>query len=75
MTVGWRGDRLRKSSYFEETNMNTNKTEFEVTVEKSVETLWEDFEKTGSVKTYLLFLQKAQNQEETEPLNPFLSLS
>ncbi len=56
-------------------NMKINETEFELTVEKSVETLWEDFEKTGSVRTYLLFLQKAKNQEEIDPLNPFFSLS
>lgn len=49
-------------------------TEFELTVDKSAETLWEDFERTGSVKAYLRYLQKVQKSEELEPSGlPFLS--
>lgn len=47
--------------------METPKTEFELTVEQSAEALWEDFEKTGSVTTYLLFLQKDKNSKEIKP--------
>jgi hypothetical protein len=47
--------------------METPKTEFELTVDKSAEALWEDFERTGSVKTYLLFLQKDKDNQEIKP--------
>lgn len=47
-------------------NMETIKTEFDLTVEQSAESLWEEFERTGSVKTYLLYVQKAKSNEELE---------
>lgn len=46
--------------------METIKTEFDLTVEQSAESLWEEFERTGSVKTYLLYVQKAKSNEELE---------
>lgn len=44
--------------------METTKTETELTFEKSAEALWEEFEQTGSVKTYLLFLEKDKTSKE-----------
>lgn len=49
--------------------MEKSFNDFELTVEKNAETLWEDFEKTGSVETYLKYLQKAHKNEEPEPAN------
>jgi|GEM_PF-6360733 len=53
--------------------MDTDKTEFELMVEQSAEALWEEFERTGSVKAYLLYSRKIQNQESFE-LSPVPSL-
>jgi hypothetical protein len=58
----------------EELNMNINETEFELKVEPSAEALWEEFERTGSVKTYLRFAEKSQGREEKSTFHlPVLS--
>lgn len=50
--------------------MEIKEPELKFTVEKSADALWEDFERTGSVQTYLQFLQKAKIQNEAEIVNP-----
>ena len=35
---------------------------------ETAETLWMNFEKTGSVKDYLLYLQKLESSEKSNPL-------
>jgi len=35
-------------------------------LEKSAERLWEEFEKTGSVETYLQYLQKTKDPHKPE---------
>jgi hypothetical protein len=42
-------------------------SDVELTFEKNTEALWEDFEKTGSVETYLQFIQKAEKNVELKP--------
>ena len=54
--------------------MDTDKTEFEIMVDQSAEALWSEFERTGSVNTYLLFVRKNQNPEKFE-LAPLTSPS
>jgi len=54
--------------------MDTDKTEFEMTVDQSAEALWEEFERTGSVKAYLRFAQKIPTRLEFETADlPVLS--
>jgi|GEM_PF-7069252 len=43
--------------------LNKQTEELEVPTE-SLETLWEKFEKTGSIKAYLLYLQKVERLEK-----------
>ncbi len=54
--------------------MDTDKTEYELTVGQSAEALWKEFERTGSVDTYLLFARKNENPERFE-LAPLTFLS
>jgi len=44
-----------------------NQSPYDLTIIESPETLWENFEKTGSVKDYLRFVQKAEKPEDPEP--------
>jgi hypothetical protein len=47
--------------------MNENRTEFDLTVEKTAENLWNEFEKTGSVQAYLQFIRSSEKNEEVTP--------
>ena len=48
--------------------MVKDQSPYDLTIIESAETLWEIFEKTGSVKDYLRFVQKAEKPEDPEPV-------
>jgi hypothetical protein len=49
--------------------MEKTPTEIEVISSPSTETLWENFEQTGSVKAYLRYCQEVKNREKLELLD------
>ena len=47
--------------------MEKEQTFFDLKTSESAEALWENFERTGSVKDFLRFVQKTQNLEDLVP--------
>ena len=44
--------------------MKNNQTDTELNITENAETLWENFEKTGSVTAYLLYVRKMDKRPE-----------
>lgn len=47
--------------------MEKSRPDMELTLNENIETLWDHFEKTGSVNAYLMYAEKAAKAEELEP--------